>query len=131
MYLISTVNITNTIDNEIFRQIKKASNAFLKLGGRLWSWHGISNAINLKLYNTHILASLLYTCGTCATFQKHEKTDVIFANSVSTGYENYIRHAFLLGHEATINKAVFILFKESIVSFRLELCVLFFMLYLF
>lgn len=42
VYLGSIVNLTNTLDDEISLQTKKANNAFRKLNGCLWSQCGIS-----------------------------------------------------------------------------------------
>lgn len=60
VYLGSTINMTNTFDNEISLWIKKVSNVFKKWGRHQWSQDGISIEMKLKVYKTYILSSLLY-----------------------------------------------------------------------
>lgn len=48
-------------------------NAFGKLDRHLWSQHGISIEMKFKIYNTCVLCSLLHTCETWVTYQRHMK----------------------------------------------------------
>ena len=73
VYLGSTLNSNNTLDNEIALRIRKASESFGRLDDRLWRRRGIAVETKLKVYNARVPSSLLYACETWVSFKKHIK----------------------------------------------------------
>ena len=73
VYLESTLNCSNSIDDEVGLRISKASHAFGNLHKRLWSRHGISICTKVKVYNACVLTVLLYASVTWTTYTRHLK----------------------------------------------------------
>ena len=73
VYLGSTLNCSNSIDDEVGLRISKASHAFGILHKRLWSRHGISICTKVKVYNACVLTVLLYASETWTTYTRHLK----------------------------------------------------------
>ena len=72
-YLESTLNCSNSIDDEVGLRISKASHAFGILHKRLWSRHGISISTKVKVYNACVLTVLFYASETWTTYTRHLK----------------------------------------------------------
>ena len=73
VYLGSTLNYSNSIDDEVCLRINKASHEFGILHKRLWSRHGISKRTKVKVYNACVLTVLLYASETWTTYTRHLK----------------------------------------------------------
>ena len=73
VYLGSTLNYSNSIDDKVDLRISKASHVFGILHKRLWSRRGISICTKVKVYNTCVLTVLLYASETWTTFNRHLK----------------------------------------------------------
>ena len=73
LYLGSTLNCSNSIDDEVGLRISKASHAFGILHKRLWSRLGISIRTKVKVYNACVLTVLLYASETWTTYTRYLK----------------------------------------------------------
>ena len=73
LYLGSTLNCSNSIDDDVCLRISKASHAFGILHKRLWSHHGSSKCTKVKVYNACVLTVLLYASETWTTYTRHPR----------------------------------------------------------
>ena len=72
-YLGSVISNDGSIDKEINLRICKASQALGRLRTRVLKQHNIQQSTKLAIYNTVVLASLLYGCETWTLYRKHIK----------------------------------------------------------
>ena len=73
VYLRSTLNCSNSIDDEVCLRISKTSHAFGILHKRLWIRHSISKRTKVKVYNACVLTVLLFASETWTTYTRHLK----------------------------------------------------------
>ncbi|BHF58811.1 hypothetical protein SprV_0100176600 [Sparganum proliferum] len=59
-----------TVEDEVTRNISKASQAFCRLQGPVWNCHGLQLSMKLKIYKAVILPTLLYGADTWTVYTK-------------------------------------------------------------
>ena len=72
-YLGSVLSDNAVIDDEIQCRIQKAAASFGLLQQRLWSRHGITSAVKVKVYTAAVLTILLYGGESWTLYQRHIK----------------------------------------------------------
>ena len=71
-YLVSVVNSSNNLDNEIKQRIGKASTNFGRLSSRVWKNHHLTIKLKIRVYTACILSAPLYSSETWCTYHRKE-----------------------------------------------------------
>jgi Reverse transcriptase (RNA-dependent DNA polymerase) len=73
VYLGSTLSNDNSLDKELLYRIAKAAEAFGRLQKRVWLQSDLSISTKVSVYNSCVLATLLYGCETWTLYSRHLK----------------------------------------------------------
>lgn len=72
-YLGSIINSNGNIDSEVNNRINAASNTFRGLYLRVWKPHNISLQTKIRIYETTVLSTLLYSSECWTILERHIK----------------------------------------------------------